>query len=63
MWQNKASLFEFDGKSMETRILSGFPNGGKVTVEQILVSKETNKSKRAGLWEWQPGILVGKLTI
>ena len=34
---------------METRILSGFPNGGKVTVEQILVSKETNKSKRAGL--------------
>ena len=26
-----------------------FPNGGKVIVEQILASKERNKSKKAGL--------------
>ena len=42
---------------------SEFPNGGKAIVEQILASEEINKSKRAGLWESQSGIRVGKLTI
>ena len=42
---------------------SEFPNGGKAIVEQILASEERNKSKRAGLWESQSGIRVGKLTI
>ena len=40
-----------------------FPNGGKAIVEQILVSEEINKSKRAGLWESQSEAQVGKLTI
>ena len=54
------SRCEFDGKSMETEttMWSEFPNGGKAIVEQILVSEE-----RAGLWESQSGIRVGKLTI
>ena len=38
-------------------------NGGKAIVEQILTSKGNNKSKRAGIWESQPGIQVGKLNI
>ena len=62
MQWNRASHCEFDGKSMETETTwSEFPNGGKAIVEQILAS-ERNKSKRAGLWESQSGILVGKLT-
>ena len=32
-------------------------------VEQILASEEINKSKRAGLWQPQSGIQIGKLTI
>ena len=32
-------------------------------VEQMIVSEERNKSKRAGLWESQLKIQVGKLTI
>ena len=62
---NEASGCEFDGKSMETEtaILSEFPNGGKANVEQILASEERNKFKRAGLWESQSGIRVGKLAI
>ena len=49
---------------METETLwSEFPNGGKAIIEQILASEEINKSKRAGLWESQLGIQVGKLTI
>ena len=57
--------FEFDGKSVETVtiIWSEFPNGEKPIVEQILVSEEINKSKRAGLWASQSGIRVAKLTI
>ena len=52
---------KFIGKSVETETTtSEYPNGGKAIVEQILVSKEINKSKRAGLWESQSGILVGK---
>ena len=47
----------------ETTTWSEFPNGGKAIVEQILASKEINKSKRAGLWESQSRIQVGKLTI
>ena len=48
----RASLFfEFDRKSMETETTTQleFPNRGKAIVEQILVAKEINKSKRAGL--------------
>ena len=44
-------FFEFDRKSMETETTTQleFPNRGKAIVEQILVAKEINKSKRAGL--------------
>ena len=65
MQWNKASSCEFDEKSMETetRAWSKFSSGGKAFVEQILASEEINKSKRAGLWESQFGIRVGKLTI
>ena len=47
----------------ETATLSEFPNGGKAIVEQILVSEERNKSRRAGLSESQFRIQVGKWTI
>ena len=47
----------------ETSKRSGFLNGGKGTVEQIVASEEINKSKRAGFLESQSGIRVGKLTI
>ena len=65
MWWNRASHCEFDWKSMETETTtwSEFLIGGKAIVEQILASKERNKSKRAGLWESQTGIRVGKITI
>ena len=58
-------LFQFIGKSMENEktAWSEFPNGGKAIVEQILASEKINKSNRAGLWESQSGIQVGKLTI
>ena len=54
MQWNRASHCEYDGKSMETETTSWseLPNGGKAISEQILASKEINKSKRAGLWEW-----------
>ena len=44
-----ASHFKFDRKSTETETTtrSEFPNGGKAILEQILVSKEINKSKRS----------------
>ena len=40
-----------NGKSMktETATWSEFPSGGKVIAEQIIVSEEINKSKRAEL--------------
>ena len=61
---NGASCFDFDGKAMESETTtSEFPKGGKAIVEQMLGSEEGNKSKRAGLWESQSGIQVGKLTI
>ena len=45
------SPFEFERKSRETETKTclEFPNGGKATVEQILASEETNKSKIARL--------------
>ena len=59
MWRNGASHCEYDGESMETATTwSEFLNGGKAIVEQILKSEE-----RAGLWESQSGIRVGRLTI
>ena len=59
------SRFGFDEKSMETEMItwSELPNGVKAIAEQILVSEERNKSKRAGLWESQLRIWAGKLTI
>ena len=65
MQWNGASRCELVAKSMETDTAtwSEFHNGGKAIVEQMLVSEERNKSKRAGLWESQSGIRVGKLTI
>ena len=47
----------------ETTTWSEFPNEGNVIVEQIIVSDEIYESKRAGLWEPQSGIQVGKITI
>ena len=47
----------------ETTTWSEFPNEGNVIVEQIIVSVEIYESKRAGLWEPQSGIQVGKITI
>ena len=40
---------------------NNFPK--KAIAEQMLASKEINKSKRAGLWESQSGIQVGTMTI
>ena len=62
---NEAFRYEYDGKSMETepKTWSEFHNWGKAIVEQILMSEERNNSKRAGLWESQSGIQVGKLSI
>ena len=56
---------KYDVKSMETETTtwSEFPNGREAIVEQILVSEEINKSKRAGLWKSHSGIWIGKLTI
>ena len=60
MQRNGTSCCEFDGKSMEIEIAawSEFPNGGKANAEQILVSEERNKSKRARLWESQSGMKI-----
>ena len=65
MQWNGASCFEFDEKSIETErtTWSELANGRKAIVKQILALEETNKSKRAGLWESQSGIWVGKSTI
>ena len=45
-------------KEIETATWLKFPNGGKVTAQEILVSEEKNKSKRAGLWQSTSGIRV-----
>ena len=47
----------------ETTFWSEFPNGGKAIVEDILASEERNESRKAGLWESQSEIQVGKLDI
>ena len=63
MQWNGASCCKYDGKSVENESAtwSEFPNEGKATVVQILVLEERNK--KAGLWDSQSGIGVGKLTI
>ena len=50
---NRTSSCEFNGKSMETETTTWpeFPNGGEAIAKQILLSKERNRSKKAGLWE------------
>ena len=62
---NRASHCKFHRKSMQTEATkwSELPKGGRTIVEQILVSKESKKSKRARLRESQSGMLVRKLTI
>ena len=55
------SLLESHWKQATT--WSEFLNGVKAIVEQIIASEEIDKSKRAGLWESQWKIPVGKLTI
>ena len=62
---HQAICFEFVGKSLETETTrwSEFWNGEKAIAEEILALEEINKSKGAGLWESQPGIWVGKLSI
>ena len=62
---SKAPRCEFDGKSVETETATWpeFPNGGKAIVEEIIALEEINKFKRAGLWESQSEIRVGKSTI
>ena len=66
MQWNRASRCQVDGKSMETEVKtwSGFSNGGRAIVEQILASEERKKSKRAGLWEsvWDPSRKVNHLS-
>ena len=47
----------------ETTTWLEFSNGEKAIVGQILLSEERKKYKRAGLWELQSEIEVGKLTI
>ena len=56
------SLTESQWKQTTTR--SKFANGWKAIVEQIVVSEELNKSKRAGPWEWvrDPGKTVNHLS-
>ena len=57
MWWNKVSCCEFAGNSIETETLtSEFSNGVEAYIEEILVSEEINKFKRAGLWESRSGI-------
>ena len=65
MQWNGVSHSEHYGKLMEieTKTWSEFSNGGKAIVEQILALEEINKSKKAGLWESQSWIWIGKLTI
>ena len=57
------SQWKLGQKVNGNRLYSEFPNEGKAIVEQILASEERNESKKAGLWESQLGIQVGKLTI
>ena len=47
----------------ETKTWSEFSNGGKDIVEQIIASEEINKFKRAGPWESESDIRIGKLNI
>ena len=64
MQWNRAPHCEFNRKSMETqkKTLLEFPNGAEAIVEQMLVSEEINKSKRAELWESQSKISKSKIS-
>ena len=48
MQRNRASCFEFVGKSMETETTtwSEFPNKGRAIVEQIIASEERNQEEK-----------------
>ena len=47
LWWNRASHFEFDRKSVETKTTtwSEFPDWGKATEEKMLVSEESTNPK------------------
>ena len=64
---NRVFHFELDGKSMETETATWSEFDCRTPlnaiVEQIVASEERKKSKRAGLWQSQSEIRVGKLTI
>ena len=61
---NVASLFELEGKSIETErtTWSEFLNREKYFVEKMPASEEVNKSKRIGLWVSHTGIRLRNLT-
>ena len=65
IFSHGTSPFKFDWKSLEieTTTWSEFLNAEKAILEQILASEEMHKPKRTRLWESQPGIRAGKLTI
>ena len=64
---NRVFHFELDGKSMETETATWSEFHCRTPlnaiVEKIVASEERKKSKRAGLWQSQSEIQVGKLTI
>ena len=61
--ENEHPVFSLKENQWKLRQQLEFPKGGKTFLEQILASEVRNKSKRAGLWQSQSGIRVGKLTI
>ena len=61
--ENEHPVFSLKENQLKLRQQLEFPKGGKTFLEQILASEVRNKSKRAGLWQSQSGIRVGKLTI
>ena len=64
MQWNRAFRFQLDRKSVNIEShWKPLENHWKAIAEEILASQERKKSKRAGLWESQSGIQLGKLTI
>ena len=55
--------FAFNGNSVETDYMVKISQWKENHCSTKLVSEEINKSERAGLWQPQSGIPVGKLTI
>ena len=63
-WANSMiRIFQWNQNWDQNDQVSQLFSRGKAILEQILTSEEINKSKRAILWQPQPGIQVGMLTI